>query len=658
MEDRNKVTKEDMALVSKLIPYTAPEKIPLTFRYGDRVIRGIPADFHPKVHRRLLDSNMVQTIITGENAEGLALRAEYIEYRDFPVTEWTAYITNNSEKNTPILSRIKIMDNELCGKHPVLVYGNGDTTREDGYEFFREQVKEKMTLFPKDGTPCNGAFPYMRLLFEEYGINIAVGWPAQWEVSFTPSENGVVFTAGQQRTNMYLKPGETVRTPCIRLMGYTGDEDRGRNLWRRSYFKHILPKENGNSIPPMLCLHTFMIDGKPEFTGITEENQIMGIDAYLSKGLKPDIWWIDAGWYPCNYDWPQTGTWTHDPVRLPNGLGPVGKKCEENGIRLLLWFEPERVRPNTWLYNEHPEWLLDAPDNPNKLLDLSNPCALDWLINHTDRLIKEYKVHIYRQDFNFSPLPFWIQNEGEDRVGAIENLHVQGYLKYWDELILRNPGLWIDSCASGGRRNDLETMRRAVPLHYTDVGYGNHPIKQKQYRLMFEWIPYFRSHTENWDNENGEYIPHRKQPVDEFAYHSALAPAITYTIVYNDSEEQFELAKKFEPIWRAAAEIMLKGDYYPLTECRKSSKDYYAMQFDDPEGNRGFIQILRNIHAEENGITVYPFADESAVYRFENRETGESMTMEGSELKKGFAVSIPKRSSVIWFYEKEICKKK
>jgi alpha-galactosidase len=36
-----------------------------------------------------------------------------------------------------------------------------------------------------------------------------------------------------------------------------------------------------------------------------------------------------------------------------------------------------------------------------------------------------------------------------------------------------NPQLRIDSCASGGRRNDLETMRRAVPLwrsDYAEVG--------------------------------------------------------------------------------------------------------------------------------------------------------------------------------------------
>lgn len=37
---------------------------------------------------------------------------------------------------------------------------------------------------------------------------------------------------------------------------------------------------------------------------------------------------------------------------------------------------------------------------------------------------------------------------------------MQGYLAYWDELRRTNPDLFIDSCASGGRRNDLETMRR------------------------------------------------------------------------------------------------------------------------------------------------------------------------------------------------------
>ncbi len=62
-------------------------------------------------------------------------------------------------------------------------------------------------------------------------------------------------------------------------------------------------------------------------------------------------------------------------------------------------------------------------------------------------LIKDNGIKIYRQDLNFEPLEYWRKNEAEDRQGINENLHVQGYLKYWDDLLARNPGLWIDSCA-------------------------------------------------------------------------------------------------------------------------------------------------------------------------------------------------------------------
>jgi alpha-galactosidase len=42
------------------------------------------------------------------------------------------------------------------------------------------------------------------------------------------------------------------------------------------------------------------------------------------------------------------------------------------------------------------------------------------------------------------------------------------FLEHLDELRRRHPNMLIDSCASGGRRNDLETLRRAVPLLRSD----------------------------------------------------------------------------------------------------------------------------------------------------------------------------------------------
>ncbi len=112
-----------------------------------------------------------------------------------------------------------------------------------------------------------------------------------------------------------------------------------------------------------------------------------------------------------------------------------------------------------------------------------------------DRVLREQGIDLYRQDFNMDPLDFWRRNDAPDRQGMTENLHVQGYLAYWDALRQRHPNLIIDSCASGGRRNDLETMRRAVALHPTDYNYSHLAAKQAFHHSLFQWLPYFGSNT-------------------------------------------------------------------------------------------------------------------------------------------------------------------
>ena len=658
MNSAYKITAKDMALLPSIFKFTTPAEIPLRFEYGERTVVGIPEEFSPSVSYRILTANTVQYIIDGTDAHGLNIRAEYIEYRDYPVTEWVFYFTNKGASDTPILKNIRI-EGELVCPEPILEYGNGDTCAPDGYHFFKSALEDEIKLTPFSGTSCQGAFPYMTLHGADREIRAAIGWPTKWTASISKCERGVLFSCGQDRCATKLHTGETYRTPRLNLMAYTSDGSvyRGINLWRGWYTKHILPRENGQSVPPKLCLHYYLAEGKPEFTGASEENQVHALKEYIRRGMKPDIWWIDAGWYPCNYEWTCTGTWHPDPERFPNGLAPLGKACEENGVQLMVWFEPERVRGGEELDVKHPEWLLtkknaDGLIDHNRLLDLGNPEALSWLIDHVDSIIKESHIKIYRQDFNFDPLPIWIENEDEDRIGMLENLHAQGYLAYWDALILRNPGLWIDSCASGGRRNDLESMRRAVTLHYTDVGYGNHPIKQKQHREMFEWIPYFRAHNMNWDNaENGTYV-NGGRPTDRFAFHCALTPALTSMFTYDDTEENFKIGREMDEIWREAAELELSGDYYPISECRCDAHDWYAMQFENTAERRGFVQAIRNTLAEDESYTVtLPCLHEDATYTLTDRESGEVITLDSVELAKGFTFTLSKRTGRIYFYE-------
>src|SRR5207253_11022667 len=105
------------------------------------------------------------------------------------------------------------------------------------------------------------------------------------------------------------------------------------------------------------------------------------------------------------------------------------------------------------------------------------------------KMSTEQGIDLYRQDFNFSPLSIWRANDAEDRQGITEIRHLTGYLAYWDELRRRHPNLLIDTCASGGRRNDLETLRRSVPLWRSD-DQGDPTTEQGHTYGLSLWCPY------------------------------------------------------------------------------------------------------------------------------------------------------------------------
>ena len=625
-------------------------ELPISYLLGGKAYAGIPETWQTCV-----TEENGRTVTTGISPEGLELRFETERYEDFGGYTHTAFFTNRGQKDTEILENVR-MTACFAGINARLEHGNGDTKKEDGYQWQIDTLPQTVEPWG-DGTSCWGAFPYMRLLFEAGGVDLAFGWTGTWTADFAQEGDSVKLSMGQKRCHMVIRPGETVRVPSLTVIPYKGDADAGHNTWRRFYFAHILPK----NMKPRCCMHYFQAGGKPEFTGATEENQLKAIDAYLEKGIRPDVWWIDAGWYPCDYVWPKTGNWYPNPENFPKGLKPIGDKCKETGMEFLLWFEPERIHQGTKFAMEHPRWCLKSTlgeeDNPNLLVDLGNKDCCDYVIDLLDGYIKAFGVDIYRQDFNLRldrgcPAQCWLEAETDDRIGAMENQHIQGYYRLWDTLLRRNPGLIIDSCASGGRRNDIETMRRSVPLHYTDVGYGNHPIKLKQHRQMFAWIPYFRAHNMNWCAEDGTYDKISRKP-DRYSYYAAMAPSLTDMTAWDADEEGYALAREMQPIWRKAAHLMLGTDYYPLTECRKSSDDFYAAQFHDPKTGRGMLHLLNGSTATESRFTVrLKGLDADASYHLTASEGGE-LICTGRELMAGFALTQPPKTGNIWFYEQQ-----
>jgi alpha-galactosidase len=277
-------------------------------------------------------------------------------------------------------------------------------------------------------------------------------------------------------------------------------------------------------------------------------------------------------------------------------------------------------------------------------------------------MIGAYRIGIYRQDFNFPPLEHWRAHDGQDRQGVTENLYVQGYLAFWDELLERHPHLLIDSCASGGRRNDLETMRRSVPLHFTDYGYGQHPTKLDFHRTMFEWLPYFKETSLSSDIAEATREGIDAKEGDSFSYHCALAPMLAPAVDIKRPDNDFGTLRKMVGIWRSVADLLLDGDYYPLTPPGRTGKEWVIWQFNElgehqaGVGDRGFVQAIRLAGADEAQAQVRLKAlRREAVYLFNEAETGEALELSGALLlDQGLHFELPRRSGSLWEYREKL----
>ena len=657
--------KYDMTKIEELKSrFDGAKKLPISFYLGEEKILGIPDEFNPVMAAKT-NGNVTDVAYEGKNADGLKIKTVVTTYSDYPVYEIVTYLTNESDKNSKMIRELQGFDGAFEGKEPYLYSNNGDYYSANGYtvtkEYFVNQMWTKFT--PQTGRPCDQGFPYFKVQYEDYGLNIAIGWPAQWAADFSANLKGLSLKAGQEITNLYLCPGETIRTPKITIMAYAGDLDFGTNMWRMWYFDYILPRVNGAPLAPRMSIsHN---GGGEEHTKANEENQIEYIKKAAASPFPYKTWWIDAGWYECAFPngevhWYRTGNWFADPERFPNGLKPVSDELHKHGMELLLWFEPERVRKGTMIEKEHPEWLLnsEAEDDGewgisrNFLLNLGNDDCREWLTDYIDGLIKDYGVTVYRQDFNFPPLRFWRENEALDRQGINENKYVQGYLKYWDELLRRNPDIWIDSCSSGGRRNDLETLRRSVPLHPTDYAYGYHPISQSFSRTLDTWIPYHRLIAGNWDKD-GVYpdVNHIVwYPTDTFSRISSFTPFWSPSFPEKPTDEDIKLTKA----WEEAMKIVLSGYFYPISKDSREPDNFFVNEYILPDGSKGYFRAVRNNRCEKSSYTASAKnVDVNCGYKLTNPLTGETVNMSGKDLaEKGFEIKLNQREAAIWFFEK------
>ena len=398
----------------------------------------------------------------------------------------------------------------------------------------------------------------------------------------------------------------------------------------------------------------------------TITDEMTYLDAYGTNHCTPATggaianWWVDAGWYEVGQPlgaweepirWGQTGTWEPSPTRFPNGLAPLSARAKQLGMGFVLWFEPQRVMPDTTLYTDHPDWLLNAEPIPPewlgyaRLLNFGLPAARDWAIQHIGDLIASQGVTIYREDFNIDPLNFWTYNDPPGRRGITQIQYVEGHLAYWAALRKRFPNLMIDSCASGGRRLDVQTMSLAFGA-LTDSDDVLHAVGNQlhSYGISF-WLPVC-----------GGAAQVSGSPEDEYEARSGMAPCYHLAVALNPGTGSpvvpgpsggWATLNAMAKEWRGIADGYL-GDYYPLTPYSSATNAWMAWQFNGSMSTgkatytTGFVQAFRRPESTVAQMTLPLRGLQSGTsYVVKDLAAGTTTTMKGSDLMKtGITVTL------------------
>jgi alpha-galactosidase len=603
---------------------TSSDTAPFSFVYGGKSSDEFLKAWTKKSDTKKLDDVRTQhTFSWTDPATGLEVRCIAVDYADFPTVEWTLYFKNTGNQDSPILSKIQAIDTRIDATDQekcILHYNAGTTVTAADFEPLKADLPKgkQIPLVPGRGT-SGGIWPYFNLQCGDGGRIVVIGWPGRWAINFDrETGQGIRVTCGQELVNAKLLPGEEIRSPLMVQQFYAGDTTRAQNIWRRWMKAHNMPKPGGKLPPPQLnacSSHQYA-----EMINANEENQKMFVDRYLEEGINIDYWWMDAGWYPCGGQWPHTGNWEVDKTRFPNGLRAVSDHARKKGVKTIVWFEPERLVPGTWLHNNHKDWTLG-----DILLNMGEPKAVAWAIEHFSKIIKDEGIDLYRQDYNIDPLPLWRNNDAADRQGITENKYVSGYLAYWDGLLKNYPNLLIDSCASGGHRNDIETLRRSVPLLRSD--YLFEPIGQQGHTYgLAQWLPFFGT---------GE------KTLDPYLFRSCMSASHTLAWDARDKNLDYNTARKIIGEWKAVSPCYL-GDYYPLTPYSREKNAWMAWQFDVPEAGEGIVQAFRRDECADAKITLkLQELEPNATYEVTDVDVGVTTKVSGKSLMEdGLAVEI------------------
>lgn len=576
---------------------TADAIPPFSFVYDGNPSAQLLPQWEKSVQTEQTEAGTRHTLTYRDPGTGLEAKAVCTAYIEAPGVDWTIYFTNTGDADSPVLEHVRALDCVIRGlpvdAAPVLHQLQGSTAGATDWLPMSQALSAgtRVPFAAESGRSSKGASPFFACSWPGGGVVTAIGWTGRWDAFVEAGSGAVRIAAGLSALRATLHPGETIRGPRILQVYWTGDDPwRGHNAFRQTMLRYISPRTDGQPVaPPIAHLSTAFY----EMDDGDEKDVLSHLES--AKGLGFEYFWLDA--YRGRDRFPVIGHYVLplerevDLNRFPHGLAPISRAAHDAGMKFLLWFEPERISPAGLMLREHPEWVVMPPPDRmghGGMIDLAIAEACDYVTEYLLTAVREYGIDCLRIDNAVDYGVIWsmLDEQEPGRAGIREVRYVEGLYRMWDTLLAENPQLFIDNCASGGQRIDLETCARSIPLWRTDGTIT--PLMERNFN---------EAAIRNQVMTGGlsRYLPFHtsgQMGATPYLFRSGFNAGISFAEDIRDPAYPRDLLAQGIAEGKRLRKYYL-GDFYALSDVTTNPKDWLVLQYHRPAEQDGMVMAFR-----------------------------------------------------------------
>ncbi len=431
----------------------------------------------------------------------------------------------------------------------------------------------------------------------------ALAWSGSWRITVEQDQlDAVRITGGFNPFDFgyVLHAGESLESPVF-YGGYSANGLGGASrLLHRFELEHVLPrtaKSEGQRLP-MLRPVLYNSWEATEFN-VNEAGQIALAEKAAALGV--DRFVMDDGWFgQRKNDHAGLGDWYVNPEKFPHGLKPLIEKVRSLGMDFGLWVEPEMVNPDSDLYRNHPDWVLNFPGRPrteqrNQLvLNLARQDVRDYVFGFLDKLLTGNDIAFLKWDYNRNwSEPGWDQLPPAEQkrvyVAYVRNLY--GILA---ELRGKHPNVEIESCSGGGGRVDLGILRYVDEVWPSDNTDPFDRLTQQDGftyaytpQIMMAWV----TDSPHWLNQRSTSLAYRML--------SSMQGSLGIGAdISKWTPEETALAKRLIAAYHQVQATIVQGDLYRLISPRDGN-EFSATQTVNADKSQSVVFAF--IHSTQEG---------------------------------------------------------